>query len=324
MTILDPLTIKWNRQNSQAKMKAEHGSRFSHVSNNAATFLKWFNEIVLFAEENGHSVKMQTFSNLVRKQREIIKNELTALASCWFLVLSPLWIKLRKSNATTSLNLIDTFTTFSENLQEASDKPTSLQVADPEINKIMNLDDTDRQFEPSSHDLVTMITIEHEKTQLNESIKRMLKEASAYMTKLSKNWIRADVPDESIKFPFSNQVQSFNLILCDLGYLIKIVINIFIQRVESFFAFVDRTVLNCSGAHMRNRLEIARAKMNHLYEFILALPLEDRLTMITDAYANASSNKDKVRSEERKELEYHRIYDETRRIMVNIFIFNKK
>ena len=94
--------------------------------------------------------------------------------------------------------------------------------------------------------------------------------------------------------------------------------------MESFFAFVDRTVLNCSGAHMRNRLEIARAKMNHLYEFILALPLEDRLTMITDAYANASSNKDKVRSEERKELEYHRIYDETRRIMVNIFIFNKK
>ena len=104
----------------------------------------------------------------------------------------------------------------------------------------------------------------------------------------------------------------------------SIVNNILIKRVESFFAFVDRTVQNCSGAHMRNRLEIARAKMNHLYEFLLALPSKSRLTIVSNAYAKATANKDNVRSEEERISEYNRIHDDSRRIMVKtIYLFLK-
>ena len=79
----------------------------------------------------------------------------------------------------------------------------------------MNLDDTDQQFEPLSRDLVEMIQINQEKTQLNDLIEIMLKAAAAYMVKLSKNWVRDAIPDASIKFPFSNQVNSLYIFPCD-------------------------------------------------------------------------------------------------------------
>lgn len=215
MTPLDPLTITWNRQNPQAKMKPEHGSRFSHVCHNAGNILKFFNELVLFAKENCNSVKMQELSHQVGYQEETIKTELQALASCWFLILSPLWIKLRRSNAKASLTLIDDFTAFTEELQKKTSLPTSVKISNSHFNQFVNLDDTDQQFEPLSRDLVEMIQINQEKTQLNDLIEIMLKAAAAYMVKLSKNWVRDAIPDASIKFPFSNQVNSLYIFTCD-------------------------------------------------------------------------------------------------------------
>ena len=92
--------------------------------------------------------------------------------------------------------------------------------------------------------------------------------------------------------------------------------EIYIKRVESYFSFVDRAVDGCSRAHLRNRLEIARAKMNHLHTFISNFSLESRLLMVSRAYANATTNKGNVILEETMISEYHRIHLEARNRMV--------
>jgi hypothetical protein len=57
---------------------------------------------------------------------------------------------------------------------------------------------------------------------------------------------------------------------------------------------VDRAVIGCTGAHLRNRLELARAKMNHLHSFLVSFPEARRLFIVSAAYSNASNNRDNV------------------------------
>jgi hypothetical protein len=84
-------------------MKAEHGIRFSHVSHNAATILTFFDELVIFADLDTNSVKLQQLNCLVRDNADKIKNELQALAC-----------------RHTSLQLIHGFTDFAKKIQEQS------------------------------------------------------------------------------------------------------------------------------------------------------------------------------------------------------------
>ena len=86
--------------------------------------------------------------------------------------------------------------------------------------------------------------------------------------------------------------------------------------MESFFSLVDRVVGNCGGAHIRNRLELARAKMNHLYEFLLSFSFDDRMKMVSKAYSNATTNRGDVILEEDIIISYHRITIETRNQLV--------
>ena len=190
-------------------MKREHGSRFSHVSHNAVTALMFFDELVLFAHQNSNSMKLQTLSIQVQENRNLIRSELQAIAACWFLIISPLWITLRKSHAQKSLELIDTFTNFSTAIQATSNLEPSSKVTDSWYNTFMYINSENEEFEATSLEgkLVEMVQNNKRSTELNESIKKMLKAASTYMLKLSKNWLRECIPDASVRFPFSNQVK---------------------------------------------------------------------------------------------------------------------
>ena len=68
--------------------------------------------------------------------------------------------------------------------------------------------------------------------------------------------------------------------------------------MESFFSFVDRSVEHCNGVHLRNRLELARSKMNHLHKFLMEFSPETRLAIVSKAYSNAPSNRDDIILEE--------------------------
>ena len=72
---------------------------------------------------------------------------------------------------------------------------------------------------------------------------------------------------------------------------------------------------------MRNRLELARANMNHLYDYLSALPSEVRLCLVSKAYAHANSNKHKVMSEERTLSQQHQIAYDAHTEMVNHILF---
>jgi hypothetical protein len=88
--------------------------------------------------------------------------------------------------------------------------------------------------------------------------------------------------------------------------------------VESFFAFVDKSVVGCNGAHIRNRLEVSKARMNHLYDFLLSFTSEKRLSIVAKAYANATVNRKNVLKEEEEIKEYHLVTDESRNLMASI------
>jgi hypothetical protein len=210
------MTADWTRLYPQAKMKREHGSRFSHVSHNAVTALMFFDELVLFAHQNSNSKKLQTLSNQVQENEDLIKSELQAIAACWFLIISPLWITLRKSHAQKSLKLIDDFTSFATAIQAQSSLEPSLKVKDPWYNDFMYINSENDEFDDTSLEgkLVAMVQNNHKSTRLNQSIKMMLKAASTYMLKLSNNWLRECIPDASVSFPFSNQVHILMFILC--------------------------------------------------------------------------------------------------------------
>ena len=75
----DPLTLVWNQKYPEAKMKAEHGSRFSHLSNNAAKALKFFDELEDFCKLNPGSLKLRELLNLIRKHENLIKSELKSI-----------------------------------------------------------------------------------------------------------------------------------------------------------------------------------------------------------------------------------------------------
>ena len=226
-------------------MKAEHGSRFSHVSHNAATILYFWDELVDFANVQTKSVKLQELSRQVRDHKDEIVSELQALASCWYLILSPLWIKLRRSIAHTSLQLIDDFTEFAMKIQNNSSLEPSLNLSNPDHNKFMNLINFDNQFEEAASlevklirkfqtNLVISVQSNHTSPQLNKTIKKMLQAASTYMLKLSHKWIRDAIPDASVKFPFSNQVHKFHLFFYDLfssKQLYLIIFNFSVSRV---------------------------------------------------------------------------------------------
>ena len=203
----DALTGTWNRQYPQAKMKREHGSRFSHTSHNAVNALLFVTELRDFAANNGHSIKLRELENEFSKHESLIKAELQAMAACWFLVLSPLWIHLRKSHAKPSLDVIDSFTNFAKYSESDLTMKVTDKVSNPSYNSFMHLHSPITDSEAVLRDtLIGMIQENHESADLNGSIKKMLKGASSYMLKLSDKWVRDAIPDESVKFPFSNQV----------------------------------------------------------------------------------------------------------------------
>ena len=101
-------------------MKAEHGSRFSHISNNAAKALKYFDELIDFCKMNGSSPKLHKLLFVIRKDENLIKSELESIAACWFLILEPLWTTLRKSHAKQTVEFIDQFTNYAEAIQKPS------------------------------------------------------------------------------------------------------------------------------------------------------------------------------------------------------------
>ena len=189
-------------------MKREHGCRFSHVSHNAATSLMFFDELILFADQNGNSKKLHEMRQEIRKNKDLIRNELQSIAACWFLILSPLWDTLKKSNANVSLKLIDEFTTFSTAIQAESSLAAASKVTDGLFNNFMYPKDVYHEFAATSLEgkLIDMVKRNEESMDLNLSIKKMLKAASGYMLKLSNNWTRDHIPDASVKVPFSNQV----------------------------------------------------------------------------------------------------------------------
>ena len=68
--------------------------------------------------------------------------------------------------------------------------------------------------------------------------------------------------------------------------------------MESFFSFVDRSVEHCNAVPLRNRLGLARSKMNHLHKFLMGFSKETRLAIVSKAYSNAPSNRDYIILEE--------------------------
>ena len=181
-------------------MKAEHGSRFSHLSNNAAKALKFFNELEDFCKLNPGSLKLRELLNLIRKHENLIKSELKSISACWLLVLNPLWITLRKSNAKDSVALIDKFTDFAKAIQKSSEIKPAVKVYNPVFNTFMH------EFDQSCIEthILNAITTDQNDEVLNETIQKMLKLAADYMLKLSNSWVRDTVPDAPV--PFSNQV----------------------------------------------------------------------------------------------------------------------
>ena len=71
---------------------------------------------------------------------------------------------------------------------------------------------------------------------------------------------------------------------------------------------MDKAVDGCTRAHVRNRLELARAKMNHLHTFLLGFSEEARLLIVSKAYSNANSNRENV-IQERDMLSAHKQID---------------
>lgn len=151
------------------------------MSHNAATILYFWDELVDFANVQTKSVKLQELSRQVRDHKDEIVSELQALASCWYLILSPLWIKLRRSIAHTSLQLIDDFTEFAMKIQNNSSLEPSLNLSNPDHNKFMNLINFDNQFEEAASlevklirkfqtNLVISVQSNHTSPQLNETI----------------------------------------------------------------------------------------------------------------------------------------------------------
>jgi hypothetical protein len=203
------MTVTWNRRNPQARMKAEHGSRFSHTSQNAANAIIYFEELMEFVKLNGKSAKLQEINNQVSKHESLIKSELQALAACWYLILYPLWIRLRSAHASKSLDLIDQFTDFSATVQVNVSMEVSRKISNSSFNKFMDLNAPDYKDENTSLKAAVrnLVICNYDCLELNDSILKMLKGASEYMKKLSDTWIREAIPDATIKFPFSNQVK---------------------------------------------------------------------------------------------------------------------
>jgi hypothetical protein len=199
-------------------MKPEHGSRFSHVSNNAGKALLYFDEMIDFCKLNGHSMKLRELHRLMTVHENLIKSELQSLAACWFLILDPLWITLRHSIAKDSVQLIDQFTDYAKTMQDASNP--SVLVSNPANNPFMHMHAP--AFEDSSIEanILSAIPINQDNEVLNESLKKMLKSAADYMLKLSNNWVRDSIPDAPV--PFSNQVTILiNFVFHDAYHIFK-------------------------------------------------------------------------------------------------------
>ena len=154
-------------------------------------------------------------------------------------------------------------------------------------------------FEALLYEHIAISQDEQLTSHLNLMLRKMLKGASQYMLNLSKSWVKSSLPGADLELPFSN------------------------QRVESFFSFVDRAVKGCSGTnlHIRNRLELARSTMNHLYSYLLNMPEEPRYSLISKAYSEGSSNRDDVIQEEQMVSEHHRLKIAAHNLMVNIELF---
>jgi hypothetical protein len=183
-------------------MKAEHGSRFSHVSTNAAKALQFFDQLKDFCELNGQSKKLRELLRQINENENLIKAEMQSIAGCWFLILEPLWTDLRKAHARASVKLIDEFTTFAAAIENDSSVQPTGKVYDTESNPFMQ--STEIELSSIQANLVTAIRENKDDVILNQSIVKMLQSAAGYMTKLSNKWDRDSVPESSV--PFSNQV----------------------------------------------------------------------------------------------------------------------
>ena len=120
---------------------AEHGSRFGHVTHNFVMILKYFDELVNFCSSNPKSAKLFDLHTVIIKDEHRVKSELSGLGACWYLVILPLWNRLKNANTHKSLAMIDEFLRFSDEVQ-CSD--SSLQIINPRnnvfIRKDLNLD----------------------------------------------------------------------------------------------------------------------------------------------------------------------------------------
>ena len=236
-----------------------------------------------------------------------MKSELLSIGTAWFLIINPLWNRLKIANANDSVTFIEEFIKFSECIQEVGADPCS-QVCDPSQNIFIRRNtDLDNSIlnpfptlsaEAFLYEQIAITQDENLTAHSNLMLKMMLKGASNYMLKLSKSWVKAYLPGANVEFPFSN------------------------QRVESFFSFVDRAVEGCKGAnmHIRNRLELARSTMNGLYSYLLEMPEETRYSLISNSYSK--DNRDDVIQEEQMVTEHHRLKIEAHNLMVNIIRFS--
>ena len=105
----DPLRVTWNRTNPNAVISSEHGSRFGHTSNNAVTILKLYSELLAFCRTNSSSSKLFELKRTLVRHEHIVKSELLSIGVAWFLIINPLWNRLKVANAHNSVMLIEEF-----------------------------------------------------------------------------------------------------------------------------------------------------------------------------------------------------------------------
>ena len=223
------LRADWNNTHDQ-RFISEVGSRFEQSSKNAMFLLESWDSLVDFAALYPDKPKMVELHHLLSTHSEEIRADLLAFTSTWFLLVSPTWNKLKTANGRASIILIDELKARMSSIIDGSSRASIVR----ELAIV-------RETQISSF-LFEMLRVNS--TALDCSLKRCNEAALSYFKKVTGNWSIDEFSEETLVMPFTN------------------------QRVESYFATLDRVAKITPGSNVASRLELGRARWNDVSKFL--------------------------------------------------------
>ena len=173
---------------------------------------------------------MVELHHLLSASSEAIRADLLAFTSTWFLLVSPTWNKLKTADGRESIILIDD---LKARMKSIIDGPSRASI----VREVAVV----RETQIGSF-LLEMSGVDS--TALNSSLKRCNEAALSYFKKVTDTWTIDEFSEETLIMPFTN------------------------QRVESFFAVLDRIAKITPGSNVASRLELGRARWNDVSKFL--------------------------------------------------------